>query len=312
MEMAEIKPIPFMQFRKLAVLVSLVLILVSIASLFVRGLNFGLDFTGGTLIQVEYAEPANVSDIRLQLENAGYEDVIVQEFGSNRDILMRMQQTGEVDIGQQILTVLQGSGAEVELNRSEFVGPSVGEELREKGGLAMVLALAIVMVYIAFRFQLKFSIGAVAALVHDVIIVVGFFSVTGFEVDLTVLAAVLAVIGYSLNDTIVVSDRIRENFRLIRSDDIPYIIDSSLTQTLGRTLMTSATTMIVLLALLLVGGELNFGFAVALLVGVFVGTYSSIYVAANILMLMNLTKNDLIPAEKPEEETEEVPSWLKD
>lgn len=310
--MTEVKRIPFMKYRKLTFVASIVLILISILSISFRGLNFGLDFTGGTLIQVAYEQPADVGVIRDQLKVAGFDDVVVQYFGSNTDVLMRLQVSESASLGDEVLLALQSNNTQVTLSRSEFVGPTVGEELRENGGLAMVLALIIVMFYIALRFQFKFSIGAVGALIHDVIIVIGFFSVTGFEFDLTVLAAVLAVVGYSLNDTIVVSDRIRENFRMIRSDDVEYLIDISLSQTLGRTLMTSITTMIVLLALLLVGGELNFGFAVALLVGVVVGTYSSIYVAANVLMAMKLTKADLIPVEKPKEETDEIPSWLKD
>jgi len=310
--MTEVQRIPFMKYRKITLVASIILIVISLLSLGLKGLNFGLDFTGGTLIQVAFEEPADVAVVRSQLESSGFDDVVVQYFGSNTDILMRMQVGESATLGDEVLEALKKDNAQVTLSRSEFVGPTVGEELRENGGLAMVLALIIVMIYIALRFQFKFSIGAVGALIHDVIIVIGFFSVTGFDFDLTVLAAVLAVIGYSLNDTIVVSDRIRENFRNIRSDDIEYIIDVSLTQTLGRTLMTSATTLIVLLSLLLVGGELNFGFAVALIVGVFIGTYSSIYVAANILMSMQLSKEDLIPVEKPKEDTEEIPSWLED
>jgi len=313
MEMSEMKRIPFMKLRKVTFFFSVTLLLISILSLGFKGLNFGLDFTGGTLIQVDYAEPADVGVIRGKLNDAGFQDVIVQYFGSNTDVLMRMKVNDSPSMAEEVMAALQQDGTAVVLSRSEFVGPTVGEELRENGGLAMVLALILVMIYIAFRFQFKFSVGAVGALIHDVIIVMGFFSVTGFEFDLTVLAAVLAVIGYSLNDTIVVADRIRENFRMIRSDDIEYIIDVSLTQTLGRTLMTSGTTMIVLLSLLVVGGELNFGFSVALLVGILIGTYSSIYVAANVLMLMKLTKEDLMPPEKPKtDDMEEIPTWLKD
>ena len=311
--MSEMKRIPFMKLRKVTFFFSVTLLLISILSLGFKGLNFGLDFTGGTLIQVDYAEPADVGVIRGKLNDAGFQDVIVQYFGSNTDVLMRMKVNDSPSMAEEVMAALQQDGTAVVLSRSEFVGPTVGEELRENGGLAMVLALILVMIYIAFRFQFKFSVGAVGALIHDVIIVMGFFSVTGFEFDLTVLAAVLAVIGYSLNDTIVVADRIRENFRMIRSDDIEYIIDVSLTQTLGRTLMTSGTTMIVLLSLLVVGGELNFGFSVALLVGILIGTYSSIYVAANVLMLMKLTKEDLMPPEKPKtDDMEEIPTWLKD
>ncbi len=318
--MEELKRYSFMKYRFVAAAISAILIIVSLGSLFTKGLNFGLDFTGGTLIEVGYEEPADVNEIRRTLTEEGYRDVVVQHFGSNTDVIIRMQQdtslsaTEAAELGDNVVETLRQSGEKVDLRRNEFVGPAVGEELREKGGLAMLLALAIVMVYIAFRFQFKFSIGAVVALAHDVIIVIGVFSLFQFDVDLTVLAAVLAVIGYSLNDTIVVSDRIRENFRKIRRDDVEYLVDISLTQTLGRTLVTSITTLVVLASLLVFGGELNFGFATALLVGVAVGTYSSIYVAANVLMAMRITREDLMPPAKEEQEegVEEIPSWLKD
>lgn len=318
--MEELKRYSFMKYRFVAAAISIILILISIGSLATRGLNFGLDFTGGTLIEVGYEKPADVNDIRNLLNEEGYKDVVVQHFGANTDVIIRLQQDENLSpeeaakIGDTVVTSLRTTGDEVELRRNEFVGPAVGEELREKGGLAMLLALAIVMVYIAFRFQLKFSVGAVVALAHDVIIVIGFFSLLQLDVDLTVLAAVLAVIGYSLNDTIVVSDRIRENFRNIRRDDVEYLVDLSLTQTLGRTVVTSLTTLVVLISLLIFGGELNAGFATALIVGVGVGTYSSIYVAANVLMAMKVNREDLMPPVKEQEEegVEEIPSWLKD
>ncbi|MFT5593127.1 MAG: preprotein translocase subunit SecF [Oceanicoccus sp.] len=300
--MNEIKDMNFMGVRKIAAAFSIVLILLSIGSLAIQGLKLGLDFTGGTLIEVAYETSANVNDIRKTLETSGYEDVTVQHFGSEEDVLVRMKESYRADLGDEVLKVLQDASAEeVVLRRAEFVGSQVGEELRDEGGLALLLALAVVMVYVAARFQFKFSVGAVVALMHDVIIILGFFSVMQVEFDLTVLAALLAVIGYSLNDTIVVADRIRENFRIIRQMQPIDVINRSLTQTLGRTLVTSLTTLLVLLALLWVGGELIHNFALALTIGVVVGTYSSIYVSANILLLMEISREDLLPPEEEEE-----------
>lgn len=290
------KIINFMSLRKMAAVLSLVLVLGSIASLFVNSLQFGLDFTGGALVEVEYEQPIPLNDIRATLTNAGYQDVVVQTFGSPTDILVRLAQDHNPELGNEVLRSLQEStDLGVELRRSEFVGAQVGDELREQGGLGMLIALGMVMIYVAFRFQFKFSVGAVVALAHDVLIVLGFFSLFKIEFDLTVLAALLAVIGYSLNDTIVVSDRIRENFRKVRKGTPEEIINASLSQTLGRTMVTSLTTILVLLALFYFGGELIHGFAMALLVGVLIGTYSSIYVASNALMAMNITKEDLLP-----------------
>lgn len=284
----------FMGQRKLAAAVSLVLVLGSLASLAIKQLNWGLDFTGGTLVEVHYSDVAPLKDIRASLKQGGFERAVVVSFGSDRDVMIRLPPGYSDKDGPRLLTLLQASYAgEVELRRIEFVGPQVGDELREQGGLAMLLALGLVMLYVAFRFQLKFSVGAVIALIHDVIITLGYFSILGVEFDLTVLAALLAVIGYSLNDTIVVSDRIRENFRKIRKGDAIHIINVSLTQTLGRTLVTSLTTLLVLVSLLLFGGEMIHGFALALVVGVVVGTYSSVYVAANVLILLNISKQDL-------------------
>lgn len=310
--MSEPTVIDFMGKRRLAVIFSAVLLLVSIASLGIRGLNFGLDFTGGAQIELGFEQSVDVDALRTTLSDAGYVDVAVQYFGNNTDVLIRMQEENNPDLGNEVLSLVAQTRDDVSLRRNEYVGPQVGEELANNGGIGMIVALALVMVYIAFRFQFKFAIGAVAALMHDVIVVLGFFSITQIAFDLTVLAAVLAVIGYSLNDTIVVSDRIRESFRTIRRDDVLYLINISLTQTLGRTIVTSATTALVLVALGIFGGEMIFGFAVALLVGVIIGTYSSIYVAANILMAMSISKDDLMPREKPEEDTEEIPAWLTD
>ena len=306
--MSEIKDMNFMGMRKLAAALSIALILISIGSLIFQGLKLGLDFTGGTLIEVAYETNANVNDIRKALEVNGYEDVTVQHFGSEEDVLVRMKEAYRANLGDEVLLVLQNaSEEEVVLRRAEFVGSQVGEELRDEGGLALLLALAVVMIYVAARFQFKFSVGAVVALMHDVIIILGFFSLMQIEFDLTVLAALLAVIGYSLNDTIVVADRIRENFRIIRQMQPIDVINRSLTQTLGRTLVTSLTTLLVLIALLWVGGELIHNFALALTVGVVVGTYSSIYVSANILLYMNVSREDLLPPEEENEELDERP-----
>ncbi|MFY0642018.1 MAG: protein translocase subunit SecF [Bermanella sp.] len=306
--MSEIKDMNFMGVRKVAAALSIALILISIGSLIFQGLKLGLDFTGGTLIEVAYETNANVNEIRKALEVNGYEDVTVQHFGSEEDVLVRMKEAYRANLGDEVLLVLQNaSEEEVVLRRAEFVGSQVGEELRDEGGLALLLALAVVMIYVAARFQFKFSVGAVVALMHDVIIILGFFSLMQIEFDLTVLAALLAVIGYSLNDTIVVADRIRENFRIIRQMQPIDVINRSLTQTLGRTLVTSLTTLLVLLALLWVGGELIHNFALALTIGVVVGTYSSIYVSANILLFMEISREDLLPPEEKDEELDDRP-----
>lgn len=305
--MSDVKMINFMGKRKIAAAFSILLLLGSIASLAINGLQFGLDFTGGTQIEVGYEQPADLNVIRQQLTQAGFDNPVVVHFGAETDVLVKMQLGFEPGLGDAIMEALRADNTQAELRRIEFVGPQVGEELRDDGGLGMLFALVVVMVYVAMRFQFKFSVGAVAALAHDVLIVLGFFSVMKLDFDLTVLAAVLAVIGYSLNDTIVVSDRIRENFRKLRKGSSEEVINVSLTQTLGRTLITSLTTILVLLALFFFGGELIHGFSAALLVGVLVGTYSSIYVAANVLMAMNISKEDLMPPEKEGEEFDEVP-----
>lgn len=294
--------IDFMGKRKVATFLSIILLIASIGSLATNGLKFGLDFTGGTLIEVEYTETPQLTDIRAQLEEADYKNAVVQNFGKPNDVLIRMQ-SDKQGLGDDVLAVLQAkSDSEVILRRTEYVGPQVGEELRERGGLGMLIALLVVMAYVAVRFQYKFSVGAVLALAHDVILVLGFFSIFQFDFDLTVLGAILAVIGYSLNDTIVVSDRIRENFRIVRTDSSFDIINQSLNETLGRTLMTSLTTLLVLVALYIFGGPSMAGFALALLVGVTVGTYSSVYVAGNLLLAQNISRTDMIPPEKPETE----------
>ncbi|MFT2099352.1 protein translocase subunit SecF [Marinomonas sp. 2405UD66-6] len=297
--------IPFMAMRKVVAAFSLVLILISIGALATKGLQFGLDFTGGTLIEVAYEEAPKLDDIRELLGQSGYDDVVVQSFGSPTDIVVRMANAYTPTLGDEVLSTLRNNGeVDVVLQRSEFVGAQVGEELREQGGMGMLLALLIVMGYVAVRFQFKFSVASVIALTHDVIITLGFFSLFEVEFDLTVLAALLAVVGYSLNDTIVVCDRIRENFRIMR-DTTPYdLVNESINQTLGRTLITSLTTLFVLVVLFVAGGEAIHNFSMALLVGIIIGTYSSIFVAANLLLAMDVKREDLVPAPKEELEDE--------
>ena len=298
----------FMGKRHAATVVSVLLVAVSLGSIIFVGINRGLDFTGGALVEFGFPQPVDAESIRETLVEAGFENGVVQNYGAETDLLVRMPPVAGVDqsdLGDRIATALNDTFAGVQLRRSEFVGPTVGEELTEKGGLALLVALGAVMVYIMWRFTGKFAVGAVVALVHDVIIVVGAFAVFRWTFNLPELAALLAVIGYSLNDTIVVSDRIRENFRTLRRGTSHEIINHSLNQTLGRTLVTSLTTLLVLGALLLAGGEQVSGFATALSIGVLVGTYSSIYVAANVLLTMGITKQDLALPER--EGVEEVP-----
>ena len=312
----------FMRWRKLAAAISIVMVLAAIAALAMNGLKFGLDFTGGTQIEVGYEQPPRIEDVRQQLVDAGYEGASVVRFGSDSEILIKLppsvaeaqtqisarDEEATQSIGDKLVVMLdQASPGDVTLRRVEMVGPQIGEELRDDGGLGMLFALAVVMAYVALRFQYKFSVGAVAALAHDVVIVLGFFALLKLDFDLTVLAAVLAVIGYSLNDTIVVADRIRENFRKVRKATSEEIINISISQTLGRTFMTSFTTLLVLWALQFFGGELIHNFSLALIVGVVVGTYSSVYVAANVLMAMRIDKEDLMPPVKEGAELDEVP-----
>ena len=292
--MTDLKVYNFMGIRKYAVIFSAILLSVSAWSLYTQGLALGLDFSGGTQIEVGYEQPANVGELRDKLSAAGFNNPVVVHFGSETDVLIRLQGEPDQKLAEQIVEVLKGDGQQIELRRVDYVGPQIGEELREDGGLGMLAALAVVMLYVAIRFQLKFSIAAVLALVHDVIITLGIFSLARFEFDLTVLAAVLAVVGYSLNDTIVVSDRIRENFRKIRKATAIEVINESLSQTLWRTINTSVTTMLVLLALFFIGGELIHNFAIALMIGVGIGTYSSIYVAATVMLGLNVDREDLL------------------
>lgn len=299
--------INFMGIRHVAFALTVLLTLASLVSLAIKGLNFGLDFTGGTLIELSYEQPAQLDKVRGQLREAGYADALVQSFGASTDVLVRMQ-GDDPQLGSQLADALRRVSADTPftLKRVEFVGPQVGEELRDQGGLGMLLALGGILVYVAFRFQWKFGFGAIASLVHDVIVTLGVFSFFQIPFDLTVLAAVLAIIGYSLNDTIVVFDRIRENFRLLRKTELIENINISTTQTLLRTMATSVSTLLAVGALLLFGGESLWGFSLALFIGVGVGTYSSVYIAAIFLIWLKLTRDDLIPP-VVEDEVDERP-----
>ena len=289
----------FMKYRKIAMVFSAILMIASIASLATNKLNLGLDFTGGTLLEVGFEKSADLELIRQVLDENTYEDAVVQLYGSSKDVVIRLATREDVKaemLGNQVLSVLEkGTGQALDMRRIEFVGASVGDELTEQGGLAMLTALICILFYVALRFEYRFALGSVFALFHDVLLTLGLFSILGLEFDLTVLAAILAVIGYSLNDTIVVSDRIRENFRKVREGTPSEIIDVSLTQTFSRTIITSITTLLVLAALFFQGGALIHGFATALLFGVFVGTYSSIYVASSVALTLGISKEDLIP-----------------
>ena len=290
-----------MEKRKIAALFSSVLIITAIASLFTQGLNLGIDFTGGTLVEVGFSEAVELDKVRSSLAGSEFSEATVQYFGSSKDILIRVapkEGKNSATISTELMTLLSDIGSQAELRRQEFVGPQVGEELTEDGGLAMLAALAMIMMYVAVRFQMRFSVGAIAALAHDVIITIGFFSLTQLNFDLTVLAAILAVIGYSLNDTIVVYDRIRENFRRMRKETPLEVLNISLNQTLSRTMITSLTTLLVLTALFFVGGEIIHSFSAALLVGVVIGTYSSIYIASPVILALGVSKQDLMPVEK--------------
>ncbi|MGC8120480.1 protein translocase subunit SecF [Marinobacter sp. VGCF2001] len=309
----EKQPFDFMGLRKAASVISIILVVTSIALLGARGLNLGMDFTGGTSVELEYAEAPALDDIRSALTDAGYEQFAVQNFGADTTVLIRMSEAGNDELALQVAGVLAEDGADLELVSSEFVGSQVGEELKEDSGLGLLLALAVVLIYVGMRFQFKFGIASVVPLAHDVIIVLGVFALFQWTFDLTVLAALLAVIGYSLNDTIVVADRIRENFRKMRVGEPWDIINQSIHETITRTINTSGTTLVVLLALYFLGGEAINNFALALIVGVIVGTYSSIYVSANMLMVMGVTREDLmVPAKEGagEEEEEQPPEWL--
>ncbi len=295
--------IDFMGGRRVAMIISAAVILTSFGSLGARGLNLGIDFTGGLLLEVGYAGTANLAEIRIALADEGFASPLVQNFGTASDVLIRLPPQAEQDCGvlrDRIFNILAERDSSVDVRRIEFVGRSVGEDLTEQGGLAMLIALILIFIYVMLRFRWKFAVGTITALVHDVIIVVGIFSVFGLGFDLSVLAAVLATIGYSLNDTIVVFDRIRENFRIMRRGSAAEIINTSINQMLGRTVITSMTTLLVLTSLYFLGGESVSGFALALIVGVLVGTYSSIYIASASALALNVSPIDLLPPKREE------------
>lgn len=303
--------INFVGQRKTAARISGVLLILAVLCIATRGLSFGIDFTGGTLVEVGYSQTADIEAVRGALEAQGFPEAVVQHFGTSKDVLVRIAPRDDVNkatLSAELEEILESAeGTELDMRRVEFVGPQVGEELREDGGLAMLIALAGILIYVSLRFEWRFAVGSVAALVHDVLIVVGIFSALQLEFDLTVLAAVLAVIGYSLNDTIVVFDRVRENFRKIRRGSPDTISNTSLNQTLSRTLMTSVTTLLVLVALFVLGGELIRGFATALMIGVVVGTYSSIYVATSAVLALGIKREDLLPVAKEGEGADATP-----
>lgn len=303
--------IDFLGNRQWAYIFSALLLLVSIGSLATQGLKMGIDFTGGTLVEVAYQDAADLTVIRAALADDGFADAMVQHFGSSRDVLIRLkpdEAVSSAELSARVVAAINKKTAEpAELRRVEFVGPQVGDELAEDGGLAMLYSMFGVLVYIAWRFEYKFALGSVAALIHDVVITLGFFSLFGLEFDLTVLAAVLAVIGYSLNDTIVVFDRIRDNFRLLRQVGSEEVMNTSLNETLSRTLMTSFTTILVLIALAVLGGEIIHNFSVALLVGILIGTYSSIYVASPIVLALGITQKDLMVPVKEGTDVDDLP-----
>lgn len=303
--------IDFLGKRQWAYIFSALLLLGSIGALATQGLKMGIDFTGGTLVEVAYQDAADLTVIRAALADDGFGDAMVQHFGSSRDVLIRLkpdETVSSAELSARVVAAINKKTAEpAELRRVEFVGPQVGDELAEDGGLAMLYSMFGVLVYIAWRFEYKFALGSVAALIHDVIITLGFFSLFGLEFDLTVLAAVLAVIGYSLNDTIVVFDRIRDNFRLLRQVGSEDVMNTSLNETLSRTLMTSFTTILVLIALAVLGGEIIHNFSVALLVGILIGTYSSIFVASPIVLALGITQKDLMVPVKEGTDVDDLP-----
>ena len=306
---AKTTEIDFLGKRRVTAILSITLLVVSLISFGTRGLNLGIDFTGGVLMEVDYGDTADLPDIRRRLASGGFEDALVQNFGTASDVMIRVlpedgAESGKV--GETIMNLLAEGGQNLDLRRVEFVGPQVGEELTERGGLAMLFAIIMILIYIVVRFQWKFAVGSVAALVHDVTLTLGVFSVFQIPFDLSVLAAILAVIGYSLNDTIVVFDRIRENFRLIRREGSESIMNASINQMLGRTIITSFTTMLVLLALFILGGAAVRSFSIALIIGVVIGTYSSVFTASASALALKVTPTDLLPP-KVDKEVDELP-----
>lgn len=298
--------INFMSKRLLAAVFSIILVILSVGSLVTQGLNFGIDFTGGTMIELGYKEQVDLNQLRQDLSEGGYPEATVQNFGSIHDVLIRLpviETQNMAELSNEVVAMLQSKNeTEIDVRRVEFVGPQVGDELTEQGGLAMLYALIGILIYVSLRFEYRFAIGSVVALIHDVIITLGFFSLTRIEFDLTVLAAILAIIGYSLNDTIVVFDRIRETFLRMRKGTSVEIVNAALNDTLSRTLMTSLTTLLVVMALFIFGGEVIHAFSIALLFGIVIGTYSSIYIASNTILVMGVSKEDLLPPVKEDDE----------
>ena len=297
------KTIKFLSVRKSTTVMSIILIVVSAFSLMTKGLNLGIDFTGGIQIEISFETAPNIENVRSNLASGGYDDAVVQNSGSSQDLMVRIPPRNGIDnkkIGEDVIGMLQASENSVTLKSSEFISAQVGEELTEQGGLAMIFALIMIMIYIVFRFQWKFSIGVVLALIHDVVITLGIFSILQLTFDLSVLAAILAVVGYSLNDTIVIFDRIRENFRSMRTAQTLDILNSAITQTIKRTIITSSTTLLVLLSLYVFGGSSLEGFSIALIVGVLIGTYSSIFVASTSIFYLDISTTDLIPVKREE------------
>ena len=291
----------FIGTQRPAIIISLIIIFCSLALLFTRGLNWGLDFTGGTLVELGYSEPADLDKARSLLEASEFKGAVVQNLGSSREVMIRLAPVAELDnavVGNRLLTLLQQSGQKIEMRRIEFVGAQVGEELAESGGLATLFALLGILVYVSVRFQARFAIGAIASLLHDLMITMGFFALTQMSFDLAALAAVLTVIGYSLNDTIVVYDRIRDNFRKMRNSTVVQVFNDSLNQTLSRTIMTGVTTLLVLGALFFIGGDSLHAFSTILLLGILIGTFSSIYIASPVTIYLGITRKDLMPIDK--------------
>jgi len=298
--------IDFVNKRKYAMVFSTLLLVVSVVSLSLQGLKLGIDFTGGTLIEVGYQQSADLEDIRTKLDSANFKGTNVQYFGSDTEVLIQLEPQS-ISSAKLSSSIIQMLGEGIDLRRVEFVGPKVGEELTNDGGLALLYALIGILIYVAFRFEYRFALGSITALIHDVIITLGIFSIMQIEFDLTVLAAILAVIGYSLNDTIVVFDRIRENFLSTRHIEPEPIVNDALNKTLARTLMTSLTTLLVLLALFYLGGEVIHSFAGALIIGVVIGTYSSIFVASSMILALGISKEDMLPSEKEKKEIDARP-----
>jgi preprotein translocase subunit SecF len=306
--MSNERVINFMGQRKLAAALSIILLVASVVSLALQGLNLAQDFTGGTSVELVYDKPADLGEIRSLLAGIGYDGAVIQYFGAETDVKVSLQEAKTDGLAEQLTEALRLDGKhEVDVASVSFIGPQVGDDLRDQGGLGMIVALVLVMLYVSMRFQFKFALGAVAALIHDVVIVVGFFSIFQWDFDLTVLAAILAVVGYSINDTIVIFDRIRENFRIMRKSSATEVINTAITQTLSRTMVTSGTTVLVLVALYYFGGALIHSFATALLLGIIVGTFSSVYISSTILVAMHVTKEDLMPPEKEGDELDAMP-----